>query len=301
MTIKVYGGEDDVRLAQTRLTALQAGGGLGKGTSGDATVSIRVGQTTTLAPGTSATVTNSGNDVDAVFNFGIPGGTPGQRGEQGLQGVQGVQGEPGIQGLKGDPGDPGIQGIKGDKGDQGVPGQDGTFEDIPDAAISRAKLDSLLLAEIRYDQFIASWTGNQVITNGVVFNLLSLLTPTSITRNTFGLVFDNTAKLIKFVGTGYDQNVRMSVRLTGTIGGAANTPREFFVELTRPGAGGAIVARDGIIKISDGNINSRQATLDTYVSAGITDLFVTQGFDIKLNNVSTQNVTLTGMSILVFG
>ena len=42
------------------------------------------GLTTTLAPGAQATVTNSGDTVNAVFDFGIP---------EGIQGIQGVAGE----------------------------------------------------------------------------------------------------------------------------------------------------------------------------------------------------------------
>lgn len=61
------------------------------GLQGDA-ATVAVGSTTTLAPGSSATVTNSGDSAAAVFNFGIPEGDAGQ------------------QGLKGDTGDPGDDG-----------------------------------------------------------------------------------------------------------------------------------------------------------------------------------------------
>ena len=48
---------------------------------------ITIGQTSTLAPGSQATVVNVGTDTNAVLDFGIP---------EGLQGEQGVQGDPGI-------------------------------------------------------------------------------------------------------------------------------------------------------------------------------------------------------------
>lgn len=54
---------------------------------------IAVGTTTTTAPGSSATVINSGNQNDATFNFGIPRGATGA---QGATGATGAQGEPGI-------------------------------------------------------------------------------------------------------------------------------------------------------------------------------------------------------------
>lgn len=48
---------------------------------------ITIGQTSTLAPGSQATVSNVGTATNAVLDFGIP---------EGVQGDQGVQGEPGI-------------------------------------------------------------------------------------------------------------------------------------------------------------------------------------------------------------
>lgn len=68
-----------------------------KGETGDkgdtgAAATISVGTTTTLPAGSSATVTNSGTENAAIFNFSIP------QGAQGEQGVQGEQGEPGQDG-----------------------------------------------------------------------------------------------------------------------------------------------------------------------------------------------------------
>lgn len=48
---------------------------------------ITIGQTTTLAPGSQASVVNVGTATNSVLNFGIP---------EGQQGIQGIQGEPGI-------------------------------------------------------------------------------------------------------------------------------------------------------------------------------------------------------------
>lgn len=67
-------------------------GGGGEGT----TVTVKVNSTTTGAPGSSANVTNSGDDVNVKLDFVIP------RGEQGPKGDNGEKGEPGP---KGDPGD----------------------------------------------------------------------------------------------------------------------------------------------------------------------------------------------------
>jgi hypothetical protein len=111
---------------------------------------ISIGTTTTLSSGSNASVTNSGTNLDAVFNFGIPRGLQGNPGNDGItptfainpivdnlvsgstpyvtlttdildpnkkifkfglvRGVNGTNGTNGTDGLKGD---------KGDKGDTG--------------------------------------------------------------------------------------------------------------------------------------------------------------------------------------
>jgi len=51
---------------------------------------VSVGTTTTGAPGSQATVTNSGTTQNAVFNFTIPAGQTGATGSQGQPGPPGV-------------------------------------------------------------------------------------------------------------------------------------------------------------------------------------------------------------------
>jgi hypothetical protein len=71
-----------------------------RGEDGEA-AAIEIGNTQTLAPGSQATVNNSGNETNAVLNFGIPQGIQGIQGIQGNQGNQGIQGNPGSQGPAG--------------------------------------------------------------------------------------------------------------------------------------------------------------------------------------------------------
>lgn len=54
-----------------------------------AAATIAVGTTTTLSPGSSATVTNSGTSSAAVFDFGIPQGATGSPGADGADGADG--------------------------------------------------------------------------------------------------------------------------------------------------------------------------------------------------------------------
>lgn len=79
----------------------------------DASITIRIGSTSTLPAGSNATVTNSGTSTDPIFNFGIPQGLKGDTGNTGPQGAKGDKGD------KGDTGNTGPQGPKGDKGESG--------------------------------------------------------------------------------------------------------------------------------------------------------------------------------------
>ena len=110
------------------------------------TPNLTVGTVTTLSPGTKATVVRSGTETNPVFNFGIPEGLKGEKGEKGVGytftpsvsesgnlswtnngnlpnpatvNIKGPQGERGPQGTTGQ------QGPKGDKGDNGLPGSKG--------------------------------------------------------------------------------------------------------------------------------------------------------------------------------
>lgn len=78
------------------------------GPQGPAT--ITVGTTTTGAPGTNASVTNSGTNQNTILNFRIPAGPTGPQGPQGPTGPAGPQGQQGIQGLAGPAGPQGPTG-----------------------------------------------------------------------------------------------------------------------------------------------------------------------------------------------
>ena len=80
---------------------------------------------TTLAEGSSATVTKTETDGVVHLEFGIPRGATGAQGERGEKGDKGDTGAQGIQGERGERGLQGIQGPKGDKGDTGEKGDTG--------------------------------------------------------------------------------------------------------------------------------------------------------------------------------
>lgn len=119
-----------------------------QGPQGDA-ATIEVGTVTTGTAGTAASVTNTGTENAAIFNFVIPQGAKGEKGDtgaqgpagetgpqgpkgdtgatgpEGPQGIQGPQGEQGIQGPAGPKGDKGDTGAQGPQGEQGVQGPEG--------------------------------------------------------------------------------------------------------------------------------------------------------------------------------
>ena len=108
-----------------------------KGVTGTGTAAtINSGTATDLAAGAAPTVTNSGTTSAAIFDFGIPSGAKGIKGEdggsssgakgaQGTDGQKGVQGTDGAKGIKGEDGLKGIQGTDGQKGIQGTDGAKG--------------------------------------------------------------------------------------------------------------------------------------------------------------------------------
>ncbi len=87
------------------------------GPAGPAT--ITVGTTTTSAPGTPASVINTGTNQNTVLSFSIP------QGEQGPTGPIGPTGPQGIQGATGPTGPQGIQGVQGETGPTGPQGEQG--------------------------------------------------------------------------------------------------------------------------------------------------------------------------------
>ena len=76
-----------------------------------AQASIAMGEVATLAEGSKATASLSGEGLKKTLSLGIPKGEKGERGERGEQGPAGVQGPQGAQGPKGERGEQGPPGI----------------------------------------------------------------------------------------------------------------------------------------------------------------------------------------------
>ena len=101
-----------------------------RGIQGEA-ATVRVGSVTTGAPGSTASVTNSGTSYTATLDFTLPRGDRGETGPQGTVGPAGPEGQPGQQGIQGprgltgETGPAGPPGIQGPTGPAGPPGESG--------------------------------------------------------------------------------------------------------------------------------------------------------------------------------
>lgn len=96
------------------------------GPTGPAGATVDVGTTTTGAAGSNASVINSGDTTDAVFEFTIPRGNTGAIGPAGPQGDPGPTGATGATGAQGPQGDPGPTGATGPAGADGADGDPAT-------------------------------------------------------------------------------------------------------------------------------------------------------------------------------
>ena len=65
-------------------------GSVGPAGSDGTAATVNAGTTTTLSPGSSATVNNSGSISAAIFDFGVPRGADGTNGKDGKDGKDGT-------------------------------------------------------------------------------------------------------------------------------------------------------------------------------------------------------------------
>lgn len=91
----------DLSVTLSEALGVGAGNAVSSGSGGAATVSVEVNSTTTGAPGTDASVTNSGDEVNVMLDFVIPRGATGATGPQGPQGETGATGPTGPTGPQG--------------------------------------------------------------------------------------------------------------------------------------------------------------------------------------------------------
>ena len=147
--------------------------------------SISVGTTTTLPQGEDATVTNTGDNINAVFNFGIPRGEKGDDGEPGQDGADGVTPDisatatadalssatPTVEVTKtGTTAAPSFKfefsGLKGQQGEQGIQGEIGQTGADGNGIVSITKTGTSGLVDTYTITYTNGTTSTFTVTNG---------------------------------------------------------------------------------------------------------------------------------------
>ena len=147
--------------------------------------SVSVGTTTTLPQGEDATVTNSGDNVNAIFNFGIPRGPKGDDGEPGQDGADGVTPDismsatadavssatPTVDIVKtGSDEAPNFalafHGLKGQQGEQGIQGETGATGATGNGIVSITKTGTSGLVDTYTITYTNGTTSTFTVTNG---------------------------------------------------------------------------------------------------------------------------------------
>ncbi|MBL5914653.1 SGNH/GDSL hydrolase family protein [Enterobacter asburiae] len=142
---------------------------------------------------------------------------------------------------------------------------------------------------------IFNWSGSQTVANAAFLNLLSLAGITQQTGGTAGLSLS--AGLLKFPARIKPSGVTFTIRITGTVGGAAGTAREWKIQTRRPDAV-TVIGSASTVKVSGTDISNRDTVLRSYTS-GVADPFTTQGVMVGLQNDSGQTITLTSVIIRI--
>ena len=142
---------------------------------------------------------------------------------------------------------------------------------------------------------IFNWSGSQTVANAAFLNLLSLAGITQQAGGTAGLSLS--AGLLKFPSRIKPSGVTFTIRITGAVGGAAGTAREWKIQTRRPDAL-TLIGSASTVKVSGTDISNRDTVLRSYTS-GVSDAFTTQGVMVGLQNDSGQTITLTSVIIRV--
>lgn len=139
-----------------------------------------------------------------------------------------------------------------------------------------------------------TWTGSQVVGGAnVFFNYFALPGITKAAGGTANLSI--VSGNLKFPVRHKPSQVMFSVRISGTIAGGAGTSREWRTQ-TRRTDGTTIVGSDASIKVQGTDITNRDAVLASYTLNEL-DPFMVNGIQLGMYNISTQDITLTSVSI----
>lgn len=261
---------------------------------------IAAGTTTTLAPGSSATVTNSGTSSAAVFNFGIPEGATGATGAPGAAATVAAgtttTGAPGTSAIVTNSGtssaavfdftiprgDVGATGATGATGAQGVPGINwlGTWSSATTYAIRDA------VAYLGSSYYAIASSTNQAPPNATYWNLLA-------ERGTDGT---GSGTVTSVTGTG----TVSGIALTGTVTSSGNLTLGGALDLSAPPTIGNTTPNTGrftSLTVNDnttlGSSNTDTATFNARIASEFTPS-TANTYDLGRNSHEWRNLYLTG-------
>lgn len=141
-----------------------------------------------------------------------------------------------------------------------------------------------------------TWTGSQVVAGtNVFFNYFSLPGITKAPGGTANLSI--VSNNLKFPPRTKPSQVLFSVRISGIIAGGAGTSREWRTQ-TRRTDGTTIIGSDASIKVQGTDITNRDNVLASY-TLDQNDPFMVSGVQLGMFNISTQDITLTSVSVRI--
>ncbi|WVW37751.1 putative protease [Aeromonas phage Gekk3-15] len=143
---------------------------------------------------------------------------------------------------------------------------------------------------------IYNWTGSQSVPSGSFLNYLTLAGIAKDPDGTAGIIASSNT--FKFPPSEKPSQVTFNVRITGTVGGSAGTPREWLTQ-TRRADGTTLVGSAVDLKVNGTDISNRDSILASFTK-GVDDPFSVGGVIVGLSNISGQTMTLTSVSIRMF-
>lgn len=161
------------------------------------------------------------------------------------------------------------------------------------AARGQDGISPIVSDSFRYDTF--NYSGSTSISSGSFVNILGLPAVSKATGGTAGITIG--FGVLKFPANSKPTGITFSLQITGTVGGASGTAREWKIQLRRPN-GTTVVRSVSTVKVNGTDISNRDVDI-TSRTFNATDLFTTQGVMVGIQNDSGQAITLTSASLTV--
>lgn len=138
---------------------------------------------------------------------------------------------------------------------------------------------------------------NQVVASGAQLSLGTISALNPLPDSNAGIMLETSTGIAKFPAVSNWQDVRFVVRLQGSLGGGANQPREWRVELRRAD-GTTMLSSQTVVKVAGTDIDRNAVVLESWTNDA-SDPFTVDGCTIWLVNETDVSMTLTFVEIQV--